>query len=305
MRVTSQTDLPDLSGRTALVTGATSGIGLETARSLAKAGARVILAGRNAEKGAAALRDIAASGIAGKIEFETFDMANLADIAAGAARIAATHEKLDILVNNAGVMMPPKRQTTADGFELQIGTNHLGHYALTGRLLPLLVRAKARVVNVSSNAARSGHVNFDDLQSERSYSPWGAYGQSKLANLLFMHGLQSASDAAGWGLVTVAAHPGLSATGLVTTGMGTGLIPRIVNVVNRIIAQDSAHGALPSIAAATEPGLTPLSFVGPDGPGEWRGKPKLVKLPPKAEDRAAAERLWSVSEHLTGLTYAA
>ncbi len=303
MHVTSQANLPDLSGRMALVTGATSGIGLETGRMLAKAGAHVILAGRNEEKGVAALRDIAASGIKGKIEFERFDMADLADIAAAAARISATHDRIDILVNNAGVMMPPKRQTTRDGFELQFGTNHLGHYALTGRLLRLLRNGKARIVSVSSNAARSGKMNLDDPQSERGYSPWRSYGQSKLANLLFMHALQQASDREGWELSVVAAHPGLSATGLISSGMGKGLVPGIANLFNRVVAQSSASGAWPSIAAAVEPGLAPLSFVGPDGMGEWRGKPKLVKLPPAAQDTSVAARLWQLSEQLTGVSY--
>jgi NAD(P)-dependent dehydrogenase (short-subunit alcohol dehydrogenase family) len=230
-------------------------------------------------------------------------MADLAAIAAGAARITATHERIDILVNNAGVMMPPKRKTTADGFELQFGTNHLGHFALTARLLPLLQRGRARVVNVSSNAARPGAMNFDDLQGEKDYAPWRAYSQSKLANLLFSRKLQQLSDASGWDLTVVAAHPGLSATGLVSSGMGAGLVPRIANTFNRLVAQSAADGALPSIAAATEPGLAPLSFVGPDGLAEWRGKPKLVKLPPKAKDQEAADRLWAISENLTALRY--
>lgn len=305
MTIQSQADIPDLSGRIALVTGATSGIGLETARALAKAGAHVILGGRSAEKGANSLREIERSGIKGTIAFENFDMADLRAIAEAAIRIAANHDRIDILVNNAGVMMPPKRKTTVDGFELQIGTNHLGHFALAGRLLPLLQRGRARVVNVSSNAARSGRMNFDDLQSERSYSPWRAYGQSKLANLLFMRGLQKASDANGWGLTAVASHPGLTATGLVTSGMGQGLMARIANLFNNAFAQTPINGALPSIAAAAEPGLAPLSFLGPDGMGEWRGKPKLVKLPPRAEDGAAAERLWRMSETLTGISYSA
>lgn len=305
MTIQSQAGIPNLSGRIALVTGATSGIGLETARALAKAGAHVILAGRSAEKGANSVREIERSGIKGTIAFEKFDMADLSAIAAAANRIAASNDRIDILVNNAGVMMPPKRKTTADGFELQMGTNHLAHFALTGRLLPLLQRGKARVVNVSSNASRAGKMNFDDLQSERSYSPWGAYGQSKLANLLFMRGLQKASDTNGWGLTSVASHPGLTATGLVTTGMGDGLMPRIANLFNNAFAQTAANGALPSIAAAAEPGLAPLSFLGPDGLGEWRGKPKRVKIPPRAEDEAAAARLWKISEGLTGVIYPA
>ena len=303
MRITSEADIPDLSGKTALVTGATGGIGLETARMLAGAGAHVILAGRSAEKGAAALREIAASKITGRIEFERFDLADLADVAAAAARIDAMHAQIDIVVNNAGVMMPPERQTTADGFELQLGTNHLAHFALTGRLLPRLRAGKARVVMVSSNAARSGRMAFENLQSERNYSAWRAYGQSKLANLLFMRALQRASDAEGWGLSVVASHPGLSATSLISSGMGTGLVPRLGNMFNRLVAQSPADGALPTVAAASDPELAPLSFVGPAGVGGWRGKPKLVKLPAAAEDDVAARRLWEVSENLTGVQF--
>ena len=303
MRTTSEADIPDLSGKTALVTGATGGIGLETARMLAGAGAHVILAGRSAEKGAAALREIAASKITGRIEFERFDLADLADVAAAAARIDAMHAQIDIVVNNAGVMMPPERQTTADGFELQLGTNHLAHFALTGRLLPRLRAGKARVVMVSSNAARSGRMAFENLQSERNYSAWRAYGQSKLANLLFMRALQRASDAEGWGLSVVASHPGLSATSLISSGMGTGLVPRLGNMFNRLVAQSPADGALPTVAAAADPDLAALSFVGPAGVGGWRGRPKLVKLPAAAEDDVAARRLWEVSENLTGVRF--
>jgi NAD(P)-dependent dehydrogenase (short-subunit alcohol dehydrogenase family) len=305
MRVTSASTIPDQTGRTVMVTGATSGIGLEAARMLANAGARVILAGRNAEKGAAAIRDIGGGDLAGRIEFERFDMADLADISAASARLLARHDHIDILINNAGVMMPPTRMTTRDGFELQLGTNHLGHFALTGHLLPLLQAGKARVVNVSSNAARSGHMAFEDLQSQRNYSAWGAYAQSKLANLLFTRRLQQLSDAQGWGLCAVAAHPGLSQTGLVTSGIGTGLLGRMANAVNALIAQSAAAGALPSVAAATEPDLAPLSFIGPDGWGQWRGRPTPVPLPARANDDAAAERLWILSTQATAVHFGA
>lgn len=303
MHITSAQAIPDLSGKTAFVTGATGGIGLETARMLANAGAYVILAGRNAEKGIAAIRDIAAGAPRGKVEFECFDMADLADIAAAAARTIATHEKLDILVNNAGVMMPPKRQTTADGFELQFGTNYLGHFALTGRLLPMLRAGRARIVNVSSNAARSGKMSFEDLQGERHYSPTGAYGQSKLANLLFGLQLQALSDAEGWGLSVQSAHPGLAATGLIPNGIGKGLVGRVGSMISGLVAQSASAGALPTIAAALEPDLPPLSFIGPDGRGGWRGKPTIVHLPKAAENPEDARRLWQISENLTQVRY--
>lgn len=303
MHIKTQADMPDLAGRIALVTGATSGIGLETARMLASAGAHVILAGRNVEKGANAVQSIAASGLRGTVSFECFDMADQASIAGAADRLRATHARIDLLINNAGVMMPPQRKTTADGFELQIGTNHLGHFALTGRLLPLLQAGQARIVTVSSNAARSGRINFEDLQSERRYAPWAAYAQSKLANLLFMRRLQQLSEQHKWGLHCVAAHPGLAATGLVSSGMGEGLMARIANRFNGLLAQSASAGAMPTIAAATERGLPALSFVGPDGWGGWRGKPIVVKRPGAADEDAAAKRLWSVSENLVSLRY--
>jgi NAD(P)-dependent dehydrogenase (short-subunit alcohol dehydrogenase family) len=303
MQIISADTIPDLSGKTALVTGATAGIGLETARMLANGGAYVILCGRSSEKGVAAIRDIAAGAPRGKLEFEQFDMADLAEIAASAARVMATHAGLDILINNAGVMMPPKRKTTADGFELQFGTNHLGHYALTGHLLPLLRKSQARIVNVSSNAARGGKMNFADLQGERRYNPIGAYGQSKLANLLFGRRLQQLSDAEAWGLSVYSAHPGLAATSLIPSGMGQGLMGRLSSFVSGFVAQPASAGALPTLAAAIEPGLPPLSFVGPDGRGGWRGKPIIVKPPKAAENDEDAKRLWEVSENLTEVRY--
>ncbi len=302
--IASQQDVPDLSGKSALVTGATSGIGLEAARMLAVAGAHVILCGRNADKGVAAIRAIAESAPRGTVEFERFDMADLADVAAGAARIGATHARLDILINNAGVMMPPQRRRTVDGYELQFGTNHLAHYALTGRLLPLLQAGRARVVSVASNAARRGRMRFEDLQFERGYVAWDGYAQSKLANLLFARHLQKLSDQFGWGLRVVSAHPGLAHTGLVPSGMGDGALARVASFFSSVAAQSAAAGALPLVAAAVEPDLSPLDYVGPAGIGGWRGKPTLVERPAAAHDDAAAERLWAVSENLANLRYA-
>ena len=301
--ITNQQGVPDLSGKVALVTGATSGVGLETARMLAVAGAHVILCGRSAEKGIAAIREIATEAPRGTVEFERFDMADLAEVAAGAARIGATHTRIDMLVNNAGVMMPPERRTTVDGFELQFGTNHLAHYALTGRLLPMLQAGKARVVSVASNAARRGRMQFADLQFERGYVPWHGYAQSKLANLLFARQLQKLSDRSGWGLRCVSAHPGLASTGLIASGMGRGGFARIAEMFTSVVAQSAAAGALPIVAAAVEPDLAPLDYVGPASFGGWRGKPRLVERPPAADDAVAAERLWSVSENLANLRY--
>ena len=303
MHITSTDTIGDLSGKVALVTGATGGIGLETARMLAQAGAYVILAGRNAEKGIAAIRDIAAGAPRGKLEFEQIDLADLAAIAASAARTIATHERIDFLINNAGVMMPPKRQTTRDGYELQFGTNHLGHFALTGHLLPLLRSSEARIVNVSSNAARRGKINFSDLQSEHHYSPMAAYAQSKLANLLFGRRLQQLSDREGWNLSVQSAHPGFAATSLISSGMGKGLVGRVAGFFSGLVAQPASDGALPTIAAALEPGLPKLSFVGPDGRGGWRGKPTIVDPPKAALNDEDARRLWEISENLTEVRY--
>ena len=303
MHITSAQTIPDLQGKTVFITGATAGIGLETARMLANAGAYVILSGRNADKGIVAMRDIAAGSPRGKIEFERCDLADLADVAAAAARTMATHGTIDILINNGGVMMPPKRQTTADGFELQFGTNHLGHFALTGQLLPMLRSSNARIVNVSSNAARGAKMNFADLQGERRYAPMAAYGQSKLANLLFSRRLQQLSDAEGWNLTVEAAHPGFAATSLIPSGMGTGISGRVAGFFSGLVAQPASAGALPTIAAALEPDLPKLSFVGPDGVGGWRGKPNAVKLPKAAENDEDARRLWEISENLTEVRY--
>ncbi|MDB5621552.1 MAG: fabG [Devosia sp.] len=304
MQISSETDIPSQAGKVALVTGATGGLGLETARMLAQAGATVIIAGRNADKGAAAIRAIAAHSPRGKLAFESIDLADLASIAAGAARVLAQYGQLDILINNAGVMMPPKRQTTADGFELQFGTNHLGHFALTGRLLPLLLKTPdARIVAVSSNAARHGKMNFADLQGERHYRPMAAYGQSKLANLLWARQLQKLSDQEGWRLRVTTAHPGLASTGLFVHIAGQGGIGRVSGLFTGLLSQSAAAGALPTVAAALEPDLPRLAFVGPAGWGGWRGKPALVQAPKLGEDDAAAQRLWEQSEHLTGVHY--
>jgi NAD(P)-dependent dehydrogenase (short-subunit alcohol dehydrogenase family) len=303
--IQSEADIPDLLGKVALVTGATGGLGLETARMLAGAGAHVILTGRNEDKGLAALRTIAPSKPRGHIEFESLDVADLAAIAASAARIMATHDRLDILVNNAGLMMPKERKTTADGFEIQFGTNHLGHFALTGRLLPLLSRSKARVISVSSLAARAGRMDFDDLQSEKHYRPMAVYGQSKLANLLFTRELARRSAQNGWNILAAAAHPGWSRTDLIDNGPGRGGISNVFyKLFEPIASQPADAGALPSVVAATDREIRPNDYIGPDSFGGAKGKPKRVDPPKQAQDDDAARRLWEVSEKLTGVHYA-
>ena len=294
--------IPDQDGRTAIVTGANSGLGRIVARELAKHGARVIIASRDNAKGAEAARTIAAAFPSSDVEAAQLDLANLSSIRAFAARVRAGNDHIDLLINNAGVMAAPFRRT-ADGFELQFGTNHLGHFALTGLLLPLLYeRPDTRVITVSSNNHKAGRMRFDDLQGERRYSRWGAYAQSKLANLLFAFELDRRLKGARSTVMSVAAHPGYSATNLQLSGPP----PHerfLMQVSNRLFAQSAEIGALPLLYAASAPGVKGGSYVGPDGAGEMRGHPVLVQAIKPAYDEDDARRLWEVSERLTGVTY--
>jgi NAD(P)-dependent dehydrogenase (short-subunit alcohol dehydrogenase family) len=294
--------IPGQRGRIAVVTGANSGLGLATARELARAGARVVIACRNVEKGASAARRIESAVPDAQVEVEALDLASLDSVRAFAERFRAEHGGLDLLINNAGVMAPP-RSTTAEGFELQLGTNHLGHFALTALLIDTMEgRDDARVVTVSSGAHRIGRMRFDDLQGERRYNRWRAYGQSKLANLLFALELDRRLRAAGFAIRSVAAHPGYAATNLQSAAPPA--IDRVVMAVtNRLVAQSAEMGALPILYAATYPGLEGGSFVGPDGIGEQRGHPTLVAPSRAARDEAVARRLWAVSEELTGAPF--
>jgi NAD(P)-dependent dehydrogenase (short-subunit alcohol dehydrogenase family) len=295
--------IPDQTGRTAVVTGANSGLGLVTARELARKGAQVVLACRNLDKGRAALGSCEQAVAGAAPELEELDLASLASVHAFAERFMQEHDGLDILVNNAGVMAPP-RQRTADGFELQFGTNHLGHFALTGRLLPVMEgRDDARVVTLSSTAHKFGRIAFDNLNGDRRYFRWRAYGQSKLANLLFALELDRRLRAAESTVKSLAAHPGYAATNLQTAAPP--LVDRIVmRVSNAVVAQSDEMGALPTLFAATQPGLDGGMYIGPDGPGEQRGYPKVVKPNSAARDEQTARRLWEVSEELTGVTVA-
>ena len=302
-------DIPDQGGRRAVVTGATGGLGLETALALAGAGAEVILAGRNAARGRDALARIQQRHAGAAVRFELLDLARLADVAAFAARLATEDRPLDLLVNNAGIMALPTRQTSAAGFEAQFATNHLGHFALTLRLLGLLRRGRAaRVVSVSSLAHRRGAIHFDDLQSQH-YAPWTAYAQSKLANLMFALELQRRSTAQGWGVLSNAAHPGWATTDLIANGPGAAgrqaLLWRLSQLAVPVFGQSPAAGALPILFAATAPGAEPGGYYGPQGMGEMKGPPGPAKIAPQARDAAAASRLWQVSESLAGLHPAA
>lgn len=305
MTAWTSADIPSQSGKLAVITGATGGLGYETALELARAGAQVVLTGRNDAKGLDALARLRGEIPNANISYETLDLASLASVANFAARFAAAHASLDLLINNAGVMALPKRHTTSDGFEMQLGTNYLGHYALTAHLLPQLRRAtKARVVNLSSMAHRQGKIHFDDLQSARSYSPWTAYCQSKLAMLMFALELQRRSDAAGWGLMSNAAHPGWARTDLVASGPGdSGLMGVAANLFSPLFGQSAAAGALPTLYAATSPDAGNAGYYGPNGFYEMKGAPAQARIMPQASDVAAAARLWDVSHKLTGVGF--
>jgi NAD(P)-dependent dehydrogenase (short-subunit alcohol dehydrogenase family) len=298
-------DIPSLSGKTAVVTGATGGLGYETALALAGAGAIVILTGRNDAKGLRAIEGICGQFPDALIAYEHLDLASLSSVADFARRFAASNDQLDLLVNNAGVMALPKRQATADGFEMQFGTNYLGHYALTAQLLPSLRRGnQPRVVNLSSLTHRRGAINFDDLQGTRSYAPGKAYSQSKLAMLMFALELQRRSDAAGWGLMSNAAHPGYARTDLIANGPGaSGFLWLLIKSLQPLISQSAAEGALPTLFAATSPEAKAAGYYGPNWFYELKGSPVPAKIMPQAKDAAVAARLWDVSAALTGVSF--
>lgn len=304
MAVWKASNIPDQRGRSVVVTG-TGGLGFENALALAHAGAKVIMAGRNPAKGAEAVNKICAAVPKANVSFEMLDLADLKSIKAFGERMQAQHQSLDLLINNAGVMTPPSRKVTTDGFELQFGTNYLGHFALTAYLLPLLHKGRnPRVVNVSSIAARDGVIHFDDLQSERSYQPMQAYAQSKLANLLFSFELQRRSDAARWGLLSIAAHPGISRTELIPNGAGWNSISGVLRrLLGPIAFQAASQGALPTLFAATANDAKGGGYYGPNGFSELRGFPTVANIPPRAKDTNVATRLWTISEELTGLSF--
>jgi NAD(P)-dependent dehydrogenase (short-subunit alcohol dehydrogenase family) len=295
-------EIPSQSGKAALVTGANSGIGYQAALELARHGAHVLLGVRSKAKGDAALARLRQEAPGASAEVVELDMASLASIRSFAEGFA---RPLDLLINNAGVMALPKRETTVDGFERQFGTNHLGHFALTGLLLPKLLETSfPRVVTVSSLAHRNGKIAFDDLQGEKSYVPWTAYNQSKLANLMFALELDRRARAAGGRLRSIPVHPGVSRTSIVENGPGQkGLKMLVLKVMAPIITQDDAAGALPTLYAATSPEAQSGAYIGPDGFGALKGWPVVEKPRPQALDEAAQKRLWTVSEELTGVVF--
>ena len=289
----TQDDIPDQAGRIAIVTGANTGIGYEAARALAHKGAVVILACRSREKGEAAVARIASERPRGRVSFAALDLSDLESVRRFADEFKKTHDRLDLLVNNAGVMVPPESRTR-QGFELQFGVNHLGHFALTNALLDLLrATPGARVVSVASAAHRFGKMEFDDLDfTARGYDPWAAYGQSKLANLLFTFELQRRLEAEGADIIAAAAHPGWTGTDLQRNAW-------YMRLLNHVFAMPPVQGALPTLRAATDPDVRGGDYYGPHGIREMRGYPVRVGTTDAAKSEEDAARLWQVSEELT------
>ena len=298
----TEADVPDQTGRVAIVTGSNTGLGYDTARVLAERGATVVLAVRAADKGEAARDRILKTAPGAEVTVQPLDLGSLQSVRAAADALAGAYPRIDLLINNAGVMIPPK-QVTPDGFELQFGTNYLGHFALTGLLLENLLSVEgSRVVVVSSNAHKlGGAIHFDDLQWERHYKRGAAYAQSKLANLMFCYELQRRLAAAAKSTIAVAAHPGFTDSELMRHVWKP--VAPFMKLVGPLIGQDPAKGALPQLLAATDPQVRGGQYWGPRGPFELRGYPTLVKSSAKSYDEGVQQRLWAVAEKLTGVTF--
>jgi len=319
----TSTAIPSLAGKLAYITGANSGIGYHTALELARAGCAVILACRDRAKAATARTRILAAVPAAEIDIAALDLSSLASVRAAAQEFLASGRHLDLLINNAGIMALPERHVSPDGFELQFATNHLGHFALTGLLLPALLGAgsgaTARIITVSSIAHRGAVLDFSDLQWERGYKPWPAYRRTKLANLLFGFELERRLERAHAPAISIVVHPGVANTNLFAAGPGTGsgLVAKVTPLFVSLIGQSEAQGALPTLYAAQMPqiegaGLSASSrdgvqgghFYGPNGFRQMRGYPVEVRAEAQAYDESLARRLWDVSEQLTGTGYA-
>lgn len=292
----------DLKGKMVIVTGGASGIGFSASEVLASRGADLVIAVRNTLKGEKAAEKIRAKQAASSVTVMHLDLGDLASVKQFATEFSSRFDRLDLLINNAGVMVPPHTKTK-DGFELQFGTNHLGHFALTAHLLPMVMATPlSRIVTVSSIAARRAKINFANLDGSKGYSPMPFYRQSKLSNLLFAIELQNRLERAGSSAISVACHPGISVTNLLSRGSGkeTGAV---MKWIMGIVAQPADRGALPTLYAATHPDLRGGEYIGPDGPGNTKGYPVLNSDPAKLFDQALATRLWDVSEKLTGVRF--
>jgi NAD(P)-dependent dehydrogenase (short-subunit alcohol dehydrogenase family) len=297
-------NIPHRNEGLAVITGSTEGMGYEDALALSKAGWNVIMMGRNPQKGAEAIAKILQVNPKAKVSFEKIDLADLSSIKAFASKMIAKGEAINLLINNAGVMTPPKRLETKDSFELQFGTNHIGHFALTAQLLPLLRKApNTRVVTLSSIANRDGAINFDDLQSKNSYVPMKAYGQAKLANLMFAFELQRQSEKYGWGILSMATHPGVSRTNLMISGAGKWSVQGMMRRFFPFLFQPQSQGALPTLYAATAPEAQGGMYYGPNKMGETRGFPTEAKIPAQANDLEVSKKLWEVSLQLANVQF--
>lgn len=300
----SLADMPSQKGRIFLVTGGTSGMGFEDAKALAAAGAQVVIAARNPQRGQETINLIKQEVPDAKVQFERVDLADLSSVRALSQRLGTTLPRLDGLINNAAIMAPPERGTSADGFEMQFATNYAGHFVLTAELIPLLRKSdSARVVTLSSVAANRGSINFDDLQSTHAYVPYAAYAQSKLACLMFAFELQRHSDANGWGIKSMAAHPGIAVTELVARGPGLDSEQGRQWSANREHLQTAAQGAVPTLYAATAPEARGGAYYGPTGEQEVRGPLGLATVPAAANDATVAAYLWTISEEITGTRF--
>lgn len=300
----SVADMPSQKGRIYLITGGTSGMGFEDAKALTAAGAQVVIAARNSQRGEEAIDRIRQEVPNAQVRFERVDLSDLTSVRALSERLNATLPRLDGLINNAAIMAPPQRGTSADGLEMQFATNYAGHFVLTAELLPLLRKSAApRVVTLSSIAAIRGSINFDDLQSTQAYNPFAAYAQSKLACLMFALELQRRSDAAGWGIQSLAAHPGVAVTELVARGPGLDSEQGRQWSANRQNLQTAAQGAVPTLYALTSPEARGGSYYGPTGEQEIRGPLGIATMPAAAKDVASAARLWTISEEITRTRY--
>jgi NAD(P)-dependent dehydrogenase (short-subunit alcohol dehydrogenase family) len=304
-------NIPDQTGKLAIVTGSTSGTGYETALVLAQKGAEVVIAARNARKAEDAIARIRAAVPSAKVRFEALDLSRQASVTTFAERILADGQPIDILVNNAGVMMLPTREVTEDGFEMQLATNYLGHFALTAQLLPLLRAGKARVIQLSSIAHRRGEIRLDDLNWTHGYKPWPVYGQSKLAMLMFGLELDRRSAANDWGLTSVVAHPGYARTGLIESGplvrspiARAGLRYIFRPLIEPLVSHSAAEGALPILMASTDPTVRGGAYLGATQLNELKGPPGPAKAEPQALDTDVASRLWIASEQMTGVIFA-
>lgn len=296
-------DIPSQGGRLAVITG-TGGLGYEDALALARAGGEIVIAGRNPEKGADAVARIRSEVPSAAVRFEQVDLASLESVADFSDRLRRQRDSLDLLINNAGIMVASERQESVDGIELQFATNYLGPFALTARLMPLLKKGKdARVVVVSSVAARNGAINFDDLNAKSSYDPMAVYNQSKLANIMFALELHKRSEAAGWGVASMAAHPGVSRTEILNNAPGNRIVKGVMRTLLGFMSQPASQGALPTLFAATSPSARSGAYYGPDKMNEVRGFPAEAKIPLQATDAQASARLWEVSEQLTGIAF--